>query len=77
MPDNALWLSVNMVYAKLYSNTLLVALDARARTSSDAVKTSSGFVVTRTFHIAVDVAGHGYDGSSVRMQPFGARYLAC
>jgi hypothetical protein len=76
MPDNALWISVNMVYAKLYSNTLLVSLDARARRSSSAIKTS-GFVVTRILDIGVNVADDGHDGNSVRTRLSCARDYAC
>jgi hypothetical protein len=54
MSGNGLWVAALMVYAKLYSNSLLVSLNARGsiRTPApSAAASSGGIVVTRTYNV--------------------------
>jgi hypothetical protein len=44
MPGNAVWVGFNMIYPKLYSNSLLVSLNSRAALSDETV----GVVITDT-----------------------------
>jgi hypothetical protein len=62
-PQNGIWVALNMIYPKLYPNSLLVSLNARTRLRDDV----AGVQLTQTYEVSVQPAHSGSGGGSGRM----------
>jgi hypothetical protein len=57
MPSSGIWVAGIMIYAKVYSNSLMVSLNMRGHKATTSISTSSGVAqtgaiqITRTFNI--------------------------
>jgi hypothetical protein len=49
MPQNGIWVCLNIIYPKLYPNSLLVSLNSRAALREEGI---SAELVPRTFNIS-------------------------
>jgi hypothetical protein len=48
MPGNGIWVALNLIYPKLYPNSLLVSLNSRGATVRER---AAGVLVTRTYDV--------------------------
>jgi hypothetical protein len=64
MPSNGLWLCVNMIYPKLYPNSLLVSLNSRTKLRAEP----TSVMITRTVDLSGPSAQNPRTGTVVRMR---------